>query len=185
MRLDAPLSAALVAACLVTVGCAPRPRAPRGPLARAQDTLAEAHVERTGKASDRATLTAALGEADLVCVGEQHDEVTHHRLQHALFLTLLEQDDRARRPLALGLEMVARDFQPLLDAYSRGELTTAELPRALDWKRRWGFRFGMYAPLLHTAHASGTRLIGLNAPRAITRTVARRGLRALPLTLGL
>jgi uncharacterized iron-regulated protein len=121
-------------------------------------------------------LVSRAAGARLVCIGEQHDEPAHHRLQHALFDALAARAAAGGRPFALGLEMFGRADQPALDAYGRGRIDAAELERGA-W--RWGFAFSMYAPILHAAHEHGVRVLGLNAPRGLTRRIARGGLEGL------
>lgn len=152
-------------ALLLLAGCASAP-----PPGFATPTAVQGAA---GPTSLAAVLEAAAG-ADAVCVGEHHDEPAHHRFQHGVLRHLIAR--RGARPLALGLEMVTRPFQAALDDYRTGALDEAGLARALDWERRWGFDFAMYRPLFVEAHDYGLGLVALNAPREVTRAVARRGL---------
>jgi uncharacterized iron-regulated protein len=158
-------------ALFVLAGCAPTaPAAFPVPIA----------ITRAGAPSDLTAMLDAAAEADAVCLGEHHDEPDHHHFQHAVLRHLIA--TRAGSPLALGLEMVQRPYQPVLDDYAAGTIDEAELERALDWKRRWGFDFAMYRPLFVDAHDYGVPLIALNAPRELTRAVARRGIDNLDAT---
>jgi uncharacterized iron-regulated protein len=76
--------------------------------------------------------------------------------------------------------MFQRRFQPALDDLSRGLIGLEQLAVATEWADNWGFDYGMYRPLLQTATESHVQLVALNAPRALTRAVARHGLLALP-----
>ncbi len=117
---------------------------------------------------------------NVVCVGEQHDNAKHHRLQHQILAGLIERSAERGIHLALGMEMFRRHMQPALNAYYRGSIDGEQLRRATDWDRSWGFDFAMYEPMLRLAREHRVRIIGLNASRALTRAVARRGLEGLP-----
>ncbi len=155
------------------LGCAPPAAAP---LAAFPGTTFAAE----GRPSSADALLERAGASALVCVGEQHDEASHHALQAAVLDQLVATSEARGVRLALGMEMFDRSAQPALDAYYRHEIDAAELSRVTDFAKRWGFEFGMYAPMLETARAHGVRIIGLNAHRELTRAVARRGLMALP-----
>ena len=60
-------------------------------------------------------MLADLSRADVMLVGEQHDDPNTHRLETALLEGLL----RRRAALVVSLEMFERDVQPALDALSR------------------------------------------------------------------
>ena len=61
-------------------------------------------------------MLADLTRADVVFVGEQHDDANTHRLE----LAILEGLMRRRVPLVIAMEMFERDVQPVLDRYLAG-----------------------------------------------------------------
>lgn len=120
-----------------------------------------------------AELLDRLAASDVVFAGEKHDDALHHGVQFALLKGL-----HARRPgLALGLEMVDRGQQGVLDDWAAGRMSDADFEAF--WKKAWGYDFAMYAPMLRYAKANALRLVGLNAPRALVSKVYRGGLAAL------
>jgi hypothetical protein len=70
---------------------------------------------------DFETLASRLAAADLVFVGEQHDDPATHRME----LAILEGVARRRDSVTLAMEMFERDVQPLLDRYLAGSTTEA------------------------------------------------------------
>lgn len=126
----------------------------------------------TGAVRSWSDALAALASARVVAVGESHDDPAHHALQ-AEVLTALA----ARVPLAVGLEMVAAEDQPALDAFLSG--ATSEKDFAVWWKTNWGFDFALYKPIFDAAKAAGVPVRGLNAPREIVKAVGKRGLAGL------
>lgn len=116
-----------------------------------------------------------LQQARVVYVGESHDNPHHHAVQAAMLLHLWAAD----RSLGLGLEMFQRPFQAPLAAYGRGELAEADFLAQTEYAERWGHDFALYRPLLELAVAHHVPLYALNAPRELTRKIARQGLDAL------
>src|SRR5574338_130600 len=74
---------------------------------------------RKKKFTDFEAMLADLARADVVFVGEQHDDRNTHRLE----LALLEGLMRRRGTLTLSLEMFERDAQPLLSGYVAGQIS--------------------------------------------------------------
>lgn len=154
--------------CLLLVGC----------VHHQAGLIDHARIEQHGQPVTPEDFRAAIDQASLVCIGEQHDEPLHHDLQQEVLLELLASERSGE--LAVAMEMFQQRFQPLLDGYVRGEIDEAELLTLTDWERNWGYDASMYRALWRTAHDYGLPLIGLNTPRDVTRTVARHGLDALP-----
>lgn len=124
-------------------------------------------------------LLDVLARADVVCVGEHHDDALHHWAQLAVLHGLASRSRMDGRELALGLEMVPHAFQRQLDAFHEGTLPLAELPDAVEWTTRWGYDFALYRPLLELTARERLAVLGLNARREVTRAVARHGLRGV------
>jgi uncharacterized iron-regulated protein len=83
------------------------------------------------------------------------------------------------REVGMGLEMVARPEQHLLDGYAKFELEEEPFLKESRWSERWGWDFAYYRPQLELGRHRGLALVALNAPRLLTRSVARGGLEAL------
>jgi uncharacterized iron-regulated protein len=158
---------------LLACACTPSlpPMAPPASLLRVRAGTEEVGFE---------AFAERVAAADLVCIGEQHDDPDHHVFQRDLTQGLADASAADGRRLAIGMEMFRRGHQASLDAFGRREIGAAELAAASDWEHSWGFDFAMYRPLLDVAQAHHAPVIGLNAPRELTRAVARRGLDTLP-----
>ena len=118
------------------------------------------------------TLAQRLAAADIVFVGEQHDDPATHRME----LAILEGVARRRDSVILALEMWERDVQPLLDRYLAGSATEAEL---LKDGRPWKNYAADYRPLVELARARSWPVIASNTPRPLASLVSRRGLAGL------
>lgn len=139
------------------------------------------HGERLsdGQPLEPDALFAELARADVVCVGEAHDNPHHHFAELEVLRQLAIRAGAGGRELGLGLEMFQRPAQAALDDFTRGELDEATLLEASEWEQRWGYDFAYYRPLLETARERGLALLALNARAELARGVARQGLDAL------
>jgi uncharacterized iron-regulated protein len=133
---------------------------------------------RTGRQLEEAAFWPRLARARAVCIGEEHPNPHHHWVQlHAVRkLVASRGKDEA---LALGLEMVQRPFQGVLDDYAARRIDAEALKSRTGWEERWGYDFGLYGPTIDAAIAAGGKLLALNTARELTKKVSRQGLDAL------
>ena len=125
---------------------------------------------------DAAALLRRAAASPAVLLGERHDSADHHRWQlHTLAaLHALNPD------LAVGMEMFPRSVQPVLDRWSAGQLTEAELLRDTNWPKVWGYDARFYLPILHFARMNRLPVIALNVDRGLVSRTAREGWAAIP-----
>jgi uncharacterized iron-regulated protein len=163
---------------------------PGTPPAAAQTPLHDVSVDSTaafdptgryavytadGAPADLDAVVAAMADADVVFLGEVHDDPTAHALQRAL----LEEAHRrygATRPVALSLEMFERDVQLVLDEYLSGLLRERDV---LSDGRPWGNYTSDYRPAVEYAKAHGLPVVAANAPSRYVSRVGREGLAGL------
>lgn len=144
----------------------------------AQAALAPGYVPQRVYDTARKTFTdfeamvADLARADVVFVGEQHDDPNTHRLEAAILQGLL----RRRVPVTVSLEMFERDTQAALDQYLTGAISEEEF---LKGSRPWPRYATDYRPLVELAKTQGWPVIAANVPRRFAAQVARGGLGAL------
>lgn len=124
-------------------------------------------------------LLGELTSADVLCVGEQHDDVHHHWAQYLLLNQLIERRNMNGRGVALGLEMVSRSAQPALNRWATGETKARQALDELEWSETWGYDFGLYAPIWWLARRHRVEILGLNLERTLSRKIARVGLKGL------
>ncbi len=183
----AALLGLLAAVMAVVGGCAGR----AGPVRVPAETgfpAPDAGFSRNAGLVDQAALLDAAGRplaasglaqsaaaADYVLVGESHGGPCDHEAQAAILAALAA---AGLRP-AVGLEMVDVTRQDILDAFGRGQLAVADLPRALEWEKNWGFDFSMYAPVFELAARYGLPVHALNLPSSLARKVGAKGPAAL------
>ncbi|MBV9852646.1 MAG: ChaN family lipoprotein [Armatimonadetes bacterium] len=128
---------------------------------------------RAGKTLTDRTFLDRLAQADVVFVGEQHDDAATHVLERQILEGLRR---RAGARLTLAMEMFERDVQPALDQYLSGRSDEAAFRRAA---RPWPNYGTDYRPLMEYARAEHVPVIASNAPQAVVSRVGREGLAAL------
>lgn len=136
-----------------------------------------------GNAVTLQAIVDSLEHADVLFVGETHDNAVAHLLE----AELLRRTDETygppsthRRALALSLEMFERDVQTVLDEYLAGLITERHF---LLSSRPWKNYETDYKPLVEYARAHHLPIIAANAPARYVSRVSSQGpdsLRALP-----
>ena len=178
-----------LAAALLLAACAPRPLTPAATDPRPLDqawvsTLHRGHPltgrildVRGARFIDPAALEAALARADVVVLGETHDNPDHHLLQARAVRAVVA---AGRRP-ALAFEMLGAPLQPQVEAaQAAGGLTADALAALVDWPKSGWPDFALYRPVFEAGLAAGLPLVAANLPRSAAREVMRKGAEALP-----
>lgn len=124
-----------------------------------------------GEASSLAAITEAMTNADVVFLGEFHDDSVGHALQFELFRAAVEKYS-GKRQLVLSLEMFERDVQIVLDEYLKGLISEDHMMRST---RPWGNYKTDYRPLVELAKDKKLPVIAANAPRRYVNMVSRGG----------
>ena len=132
-------------------------------------------VETGDRVSEEAFFEAAA-EQRFVVVGEQHDRAWHHEVQARVFAAMLE---RRENPVAVGMEMFQRPFQPALTAYASGDIDEAQMLEQTEYESRWGMDTSFYSPMWRAARDNGYPIVALNAPSELSKKIAKVGVEGL------
>jgi uncharacterized iron-regulated protein len=117
---------------------------------------------------DFESMLAELAKADVVFVGEQHDDPNTHRLE----LAILEGLARRRGGVIVSLEMFERDAQEPLGHFLMGHATEEEF---LKVSRPWPRYATDYKPLIEFAISRDWDVVAANVPRPIASEVSKAG----------
>ncbi len=112
-----------------------------------------------------------LSDADLICVGENHDSELHHHVQLRVIKGLFANDER----LGVGMEMFQRPFQKTLDAYIRGESVEDAFLKDSEYRQCWGVDWSLYRPIIEFSRKNRIPVAALNVPRELTQWLSQVG----------
>jgi len=179
------LAVLLAAAISLATGCATSPTADDaidfGPLPSLDEVRAlSVFSGATGAPMTWTEMIDAAEAADVIIIGEQHDDAVGHVVQAAVVTDLAARGD----DVALALEMLERDEQSLVDDYLDGIIDAKEFAKQ-TFSKRWGGGpwEHTYQPVVDAAHDGGGAVIAANAPRRYVRLARTDGyerLEALP-----
>lgn len=127
---------------------------------------------------DRASLDAlvrSLRDADVIGLGEAHDNPTHHAIQAQVLRRLVAE---GVRPI-VAFEMLSEDQQPAVDEAMIEARPQDELDRRFRWTASGWPDFAAYYPLFVVAQEHGLPVLAADLDASIRRTLARVGRGAL------
>lgn len=113
----------------------------------------------------------AAGGADVVFLGEQHDDPVGHAIE-AEVLRRVFATYAADRKVDLSMEMFEKDVQIVLNEYLSSLITEKQF---LDASRPWGNYKTDYRPLVEFAKEKKIEVIAANGPRRYVNMVSRGG----------
>src|SRR5258706_8485507 len=135
---------------------------------------------RTGRVVDFEDMVEDLATVRVVYVGETHTNPEHHDIK----LRVLEALAERKAHLILGLEMLQRPYDPVLDRWAAGEMDEGAFGREVHWYDQWS-DWNLSGPLLRAARDRKIRVVGLQLPDlgpggTISREIAKSGLAGIP-----
>lgn len=128
---------------------------------------------KDGKVVGTDVMLSDLKGADLIFIGENHDDISHHQAQHDIIAALHE----SGRDLAIGLEMFRSNAQPELDRWTAGKFAQDSFVRL--YYAHWRLPWSLYSDIFLYAREHEIPLIGLNIPEAISGKISRQGFSSL------
>jgi uncharacterized iron-regulated protein len=121
-----------------------------------------------GQFTDFEAMLADASRADVLFVGEQHDDANTHRLE----LAVLQGLARRRGDIIVAMEMFERDVQDPFDHFQMGHMDESEF---LMLSRPWPQYATDYKPVVDFAIAHNWPVIASNVPRAMASEVSKAG----------
>lgn len=126
----------------------------------------------------------AIHPGGSVWLGEHHNSISDHNFQ----ATVIRQVHRERSkhhhlkgtPMAVGLEQVQSQFQPVLDAFIQKKISLEEMKFLVQWDKRWTWSFDNYKEIFVAARDLGIRLMALNVDSEDLVLVEKMGYPGLP-----
>lgn len=121
--------------------------------------------DTSGAAVSEKALTARLATADIVILGEVHDNPVHHARQAQIV--------RALAPAGVAFEMVPEASEEGVQALLAEGSAPREIGPAIGWERMGWPEWDLYAPIFEAA--PGAYIAGAGVPRAQIRKALRAG----------
>lgn len=187
-RIISSFSSLAVSSALVLGGCAAHRHEPVqagwvSPLGRDHPLVGRVYDVSAARFVTRAELDAVAANADILLLGEQHDNIDHHRLQQSLLEALvargsrptvafeqLDLEDQAAvdRVLAQDSGATGNAGNPAGRAVLRDRAAAAAtaLAAAVDWDKSGWPSFEQYRPVFETAIAADLPIRATNLSRA-------------------
>ena len=154
-----PLVAAVLAGCAATA---------QSPMPSVAAPAGIRVATGAGAPAGLADVMQAARSADVLILGELHDDSTAHAVELAVLQAALAGD----RPVVLSLEMIETDAQTVLDEYLAGLIRERDFLAA---SRPWGNYETDYRPLVEAARLGGAPVVAANAPGRYVSLLSRRG----------
>jgi hypothetical protein len=126
---------------------------------------------------------ASIKGGGSIWLGEHHNSKPDHQFQAEFVRSFHTERVKKRnpKPMAIGLEQVQTQFQPVLDAYVDGTITLQQMKEGVDWEKRWMWDFEGYRPIFETAKDLKIKLLALNVDSEDLTMVEKGGLPGLPI----
>jgi len=163
------------------LGCAPPPRAPVRPPASGSTSCVPAGtwvVPATGQRLSTPEVVTLAAARRIVLLGESHTRPEHHLWELEMIAAL----HGRRQHVVIGLEMLPRSAQPVLDQWVAGKIDQQHLLVESKWKSFWQLPADLYLPILRYARMNRLPLRALNVPRELVSRVAAEGWDQVPET---
>lgn len=129
--------------------------------------------DKSGKEAKYSKMISALTKADVVFVGEFHDNPISHWLELQITKDLFASK---KQDLILGGEMFERDDQLIINEYLQGMIKESNFEKEA---KLWDNYKTDYKPLLNFAKDQNLVFLASNVPRRYASAVATTGLKAL------
>jgi len=164
-----------IAVLMAFSGCATVPRStienPYGTLEGAQE--GEIFHLPTGIKVTKGQLLDMISGSRVIYIGETHDNVCAHRVQLEIIKGLAE---RFPGQVAVGMEVLRRPYQEIMDRWSRGELSERDFLKQCRW---YPMNYSYYKPILEYVRERHIPLLALNASAEMVKEVRNYGLDGL------
>ncbi|HBG47146.1 MAG TPA: hypothetical protein DDW94_09195 [Deltaproteobacteria bacterium] len=118
-------------------------------------------------------LIGEIKGADIIFIGELHDNRLHHRAQLELIKALREDGT----DIAIGVEMFRTENQDVLDRWVRGEMSEDEFRPV--YEKEWGIPWEQYKDIFVYARGNRVPMVALNISRKLMFQVLTKGFSSL------
>lgn len=112
-----------------------------------------------------------MARRPIVLLGEAHTSAEHHRWQLQTLAALHNRNPN----MVIGFEAFPRAVQPVLDRWTRGELSQKDFIELSRWNDVWRYNPALYMPLFNFARMNRIPIRALNVERSLIRAIRENG----------
>jgi len=110
-------------------------------------------------------------KTDVYVIGESHTSYHCHTFQRDFIETLFKENPN----IVVGFEFFNRDHNETLEKWRLSEISEEKLLKETGWYTRKSFNYGYTKMIMDLIQKHQIKVIGLNVPRSIMRTVSKQG----------
>ena len=133
-------------------------------------------IPASNSTQKNAAFLKTLPTRGYVLLGEHHANQSHHQWQ----LRIIQALYKKQKNMAIGLEMLPRDKQHVLNDWINGKISKAELQQKSDWRNYWSANFADYFPILDYAREKHIPLYALNISDSLNQKIQQSGWESVP-----
>jgi len=115
-------------------------------------------AKKTGRTLTLKQLVQEIKNNQVIYIGENHDNSSHHQIQLYIIKTLYNQNKR----IAIGMEMFQSKFQDAVNDYIFENISEKEFLKKTEYNKRWGYDYSLYKPIIDFAKTNNIPVIALN-----------------------
>ncbi|MBC8049726.1 MAG: ChaN family lipoprotein [Chitinophagales bacterium] len=126
-------------------------------------------------------LAGAVGQADMLLLGEYHDNADHHRLQAWLLQAFAKARASAGKPKPpVVFEMIRQEqAQTLRDYLAKPTASAEDLGAVIEWEKAGWPDWSIYLPIATAAFQEGLKIVPGDASRDMLHDASRQNLKPL------
>jgi len=132
-------------------------------------------AKKTGRTLTLKQLLQEIKNNQVIYIGENHDNSSHHLVQLYIIKTLYNQNKR----IAIGMEMFQSKFQNAVNDYIFGNMSEQQFLDKTEYNKRWGYDYSLYKPIIDFAKTNNIPIIALNIESEVIKDISKKGISKL------
>ena len=132
-------------------------------------------AKRTGRTITFNQLVQEIKNNQVIYIGENHDNSTHHQVQLDIVKSLYEYNTK----IAIGMEMFQSKFQDTVNDYIFGNMSEQQFLDKTEYNKRWGYDYSLYKPIIDFAKTNNVPIIALNIESEVIKDISKKGISKL------
>jgi len=132
-------------------------------------------AKKTGRTLTLKQLTREIKNNQVIYIGENHDNPSHHQVQLDIVKSLYEYNTK----IAIGMEMLQSKFQDAVNNYIFGNMSEQRFLDKTEYNKRWGYDYSLFKPIIDFAKTNNIPVIALNIESEVIKNISKKGISKL------